>query len=895
MGDKDHLPDSASIQKKQRRDMKRIVSSVYQSPPPVLTRGINQIGILAKTTAEVRESANPMMDDINDLTDNIQTSIAGSVATITVALDNAESQFQRLQLDDATASITEFIIDLTNLAKNKAMQFILDIETIFTGTPTITFKENGNALTVAGLPAAFGDTGTNEYKFQMSAIDTPTVTSYDVINGVGSASASNEIRDGDTYAIVIDAVPTFAVFLNNIQKYSISNTRVDYADLDLFGVTSISFEDTVDAATGTVFTQNQNDFTMNIVDNADTFEIDFNSQIGLSVDLLRTRFYSNTPNTVSAAISLYRDDPSPGVTDALGDINFDGNDSAGNFTTYADIVGGIESPTTTAEIGRLSFRLQDSGSMQQVMRLTLDEMELTNLSILLDEISLPSNPAANQGLIYLRDVAATTTPFFLDSAGVETSLIGGGGSSNSISQGDSNITVTDAGSGLIVTTVDGSNVFQIQATRADYQDLDVYGINRLSLRDESGATERAAFIAGTVDVSMTFAGASDLFFININSINTATFGPSNLILNSGAANTTSAALRLYRNDPSPTASDALGSIHFDGEDDAGNFTTYATWIGGIESAVSASEIGSMVLNLITASGDKQILEILPTKFAVRDAFIELDELSGTPSNPAANFGLIYLKDNGGGVTTPFFLDSAGAETSMIAGGGDAVLANSQTWTGINTYNNATNGIVMTAGAKLEFENASVSNLEIHAESNLRDPGDMSVTTRNGLEIDLNTGAVPDTEVFHIGDGQAAPWMLMDDNTVRFNTAAAGGVQGHQMFLSRNDIPTDGDDISEIFAQARIGASTWLKFAFIRMSALDVDATAANNEGQMRLGVVSNNSLNTGIYIEGDAGVADVKLGFYQGATAIAKQVLGVSPTTAQISTVLEALGLTSFT
>jgi hypothetical protein len=45
----------------------------------------------------------------------------------------------------------------------------------------------------------------------------------------------------------------------------------------------------------------------------------------------------------------------------------------------------------------------------------------------MSEISLPSNPAADFGRIYLRDVAGTTTLFFLDSAGTETSLLAGGG------------------------------------------------------------------------------------------------------------------------------------------------------------------------------------------------------------------------------------------------------------------------------------------------------------------------------------------------------------------------------------------------------------------------------------------------------------------------------------
>jgi hypothetical protein len=66
---------------------------------------------------------------------------------------------------------------------------------------------------------------------------------------------------------------------------------------------------------------------------------------------------------------------------------------------------------------------------------------LTNLDLganfmQLTEIALPSNPAANDGLIYVRDVAGTTTPFFLDSSGTETSMIASGGASVLTTKGD---------------------------------------------------------------------------------------------------------------------------------------------------------------------------------------------------------------------------------------------------------------------------------------------------------------------------------------------------------------------------------------------------------------------------------------------------------------------------
>jgi len=248
------------------------------------------------------------------------------------------------------------------------------------------------------------------------------------VSGVG---ISNVISQGNSNVTVTDVgsgLIQFTVDGNLITQ--IQNNRMDFQQTDIFGVKSQTF----DNASGTsIFTQNNTTFDINFptggVTDVETLNVDFNSVTAFSRDTLRTRLHSITPNTLSSALSLFRDDPSPEVADALGDINFDGRDGAGNFTTYVDIIGGIAVPTTNIEEGRLTFRLQDSGSMQQAMRITLTELELTNMSVLMNEISLPSNPAADTGLIYLRDVAGTTTPFFLDSFGTETNMIAAGAGS----------------------------------------------------------------------------------------------------------------------------------------------------------------------------------------------------------------------------------------------------------------------------------------------------------------------------------------------------------------------------------------------------------------------------------------------------------------------------------
>jgi len=86
--------------------------------------------------------------------------------------------------------------------------------------------------------------------------------------------------------------------------------------------------------------------------------------------------------------------------------------------------------------------------------------------------------------------------------------------------------------------------------------------------------------------------------------------------------------------------------------------------------------------------------------------------------------------------------------------------------------------------------------------------------------------------------------------------------------------------------------------FTRIESAALDITSTTEDGRLRLLVASGNgnpgNLRSGIEIEGDVNQNDgVKLGFI-GSTPISRQVLAASPTAAQISTVLEAFGLTKF-
>jgi hypothetical protein len=66
-------------------------------------------------------------------------------------------------------------------------------------------------------------------------------------------------------------------------------------------------------------------------------------------------------------LDLYRDSASPAASDTLGEIEFNGKDSAGNKQQYAVIHGSILSATSTAEQGQIHFETATAGASTEKM------------------------------------------------------------------------------------------------------------------------------------------------------------------------------------------------------------------------------------------------------------------------------------------------------------------------------------------------------------------------------------------------------------------------------------------------------------------------------------------------------------------------------------------------
>jgi hypothetical protein len=93
-----------------------------------------------------------------------------------------------------------------------------------------------------------------------------------------------------------------------------------------------------------------------------------NLTAGRSFDALGVTLTSTDAGAAAApTLDLYRNSATPAASDTLGEIEFNGKDSAGNKQQYAVIHGSILSPTSTAEQGQIHFETATAGASTEKM------------------------------------------------------------------------------------------------------------------------------------------------------------------------------------------------------------------------------------------------------------------------------------------------------------------------------------------------------------------------------------------------------------------------------------------------------------------------------------------------------------------------------------------------
>jgi hypothetical protein len=93
-----------------------------------------------------------------------------------------------------------------------------------------------------------------------------------------------------------------------------------------------------------------------------------NLTAGRSFNALGMTLTSTDAGAAAAPLlELYRDSASPAASDTLGEIEFNGEDSAGNKQAYGLIHASILSPTSTTEQGQLHFETATAGALTEKM------------------------------------------------------------------------------------------------------------------------------------------------------------------------------------------------------------------------------------------------------------------------------------------------------------------------------------------------------------------------------------------------------------------------------------------------------------------------------------------------------------------------------------------------
>ena len=174
-------------------------------------------------------------------------------------------------------------------------------------------------------------------------------------------------------------------------------------------------------------------------------------------------------STAGPVITLKRNSSSPADADYLGQIKFKGENDADQEVVYAKMTGKILDASDGTEDGIIEFAHKKAGSNVITARFRSDSFQLLNDTTLV--------------------VRNITYPLADGSAGQFITTDGSGNlsfatvSTNSVSQGDSNVTVTDSGTGAITVAADGGTIITMNATTA----LDASGVTN-AIRLPNGTT-----------------------------------------------------------------------------------------------------------------------------------------------------------------------------------------------------------------------------------------------------------------------------------------------------------------------------------------------------------------------------------------------------------------------
>lgn len=340
----------------------------------------------------------------------------------TTALDTyattSLTAFARTLLDDVDAGTARTTLGLGALA----------VENTVSATGLI---DNG-IITEAKLDSAL-QTKVNNSAFSVFNQSGPPTVNDDSANTSGNGtfavgSTWIDTTNDEAYRCV-DATPTSAVWINTtlttseLGTMAVQNANaVNITGGSIAGITDLAV---ADGGTG--------------ASTAGDARTNLGLVIGTDVQAYSANLdtYASNPLTAGEITQLQNINATTISTTQWGYVgNLDQDLTASSSVSFADITLSGTGASPALNVGHsgsgaaIFINHSGTGNLIQSTEFTVDQNgNIDSLGYInLPEIATPANPSANEGRLFVADDGGTTTPYFVDSAGTVTSLLGGGGS-----------------------------------------------------------------------------------------------------------------------------------------------------------------------------------------------------------------------------------------------------------------------------------------------------------------------------------------------------------------------------------------------------------------------------------------------------------------------------------
>jgi hypothetical protein len=192
--------------------------------------------------------------------------------------------------------------------------------------------------------------------------------------------------------------------------------------------------------------------------------------------------------TAAPLLDLYRDSATPAASDTLGEIEFNGEDSAGNKQTYGVIHGSILSPTSTAEQGQLHFETATAGALTEKMIIGTSNLVINEIGAVFN-VRIEGDTDAN---LFYTD--ATNSRVGIGTASPSSKLHVSGG----------NLDITAAAASSVVATLTGVNTAGSNAQIA----MSLPGVDSMTMTYVRSGAPAFQIVNSSNGVSLAYGGNS---------------------------------------------------------------------------------------------------------------------------------------------------------------------------------------------------------------------------------------------------------------------------------------------------------------------------------------------------------------------------------------------------